>query len=174
MNVGRLWARMQNLVAFGQTTDVVDDSGATPTVQAQLTALETHPGLQVIHHFGFSSSAPKGSRIAALFGAGDRSKGIILGTVDGGSRYRNLGSGESVQFNLYGMSLLMGQNGITINAGGKPVTVTNGSKARFEMPIESTAEVTAQCDGAFVHLSTHQTTNVQSGGGLSGPPKPNT
>jgi phage gp45-like len=114
MSLDHVWRRMQNLVAWGQTTTTVQDGGATPTVQVQLSALETKDGLQVLGQFGFSSSTPKGSRVVVIFGAGDRSKGTILGTVNPRTRRTGLAEGETVIFDNWGNEVHLSQAGVTV------------------------------------------------------------
>lgn len=159
--IDRLRRRLSNLVAFGQTTAAMDDAGATPKVQARLSDLETHPGLQVIGHFGFSSSMPPGTNVVALFADGDRSKGVMLGTVDPATRRAGLKPGEV----SVGPSIT-----IEIHFAADQVTIKHPTKVRVESPmLECTGEVKAMCDGAFVTLSEHK---GHTGGGQ--PPTPNT
>ena len=176
MNADRLWRRMQNLVAWGSTQTVMDDSGGTPSVQAQPSVLELQNGLQIIHHFGFSSSPPNGSRFLALFGAGDRAKGTILGTVHATYRRTGLVEGETVVHDMWGNEVHFAQSGITIKQANlvtietpnvvvnaptsvtvtsPTVTIKASAGVRIEGKLDVTEEVKAMCDGAFVTLSQH-------------------
>ena len=177
MNVDRLWRRMQNLVAWGATQTVMDDSGGTPTVQAQPTQIELQNGMQILGHFGFSSSPPKGSRFLVLFGAGDRAKGTIVGTVNAQYRRTGLVEGETVVHDMWGNEVHFAQSGITVKQSAlvtidAPNVVVNAPAAvtvtspqvtiiasgglRVEGPINCTEEVKAFCDGPFVTLSQHR------------------
>ena len=106
--------RLQNLIAFGQTQAALRDDGPTPLVQASFGDLQTLDDMQIIQHFGFSSSAPAGSNVVSLFGAGNKSKGVILGSVAPASRRRMLVTGETVVYDLWGNEVHLGQAGLTI------------------------------------------------------------
>ena len=175
---------MQNLVAWGSTQTVMDDSGATPSVQAQPSALELQNGLQIIHHFGFSSSAPKGSRFLAIYGGGDRTKGTILGTINAMFRRTGLAEGETVIHDMWGNEVHLAQSGITVKhaalvtiaapqmvvnaptsvtVNAPEVTVVASTSVTVTSPLvcvegalDVTGEVKAMCDGAFVTLSKHK------------------
>ena len=148
------WTRLQNLVAWGQTKTNVDDTGHTPTVQVQLSHIETMPGLQILQHAGFSSSPPPGSRVMALFGAGDRSKGTIIGTVDPATRRTGLMPGETVVHDMWGNEVHLSEAGVVVKHATK-VTITC-PLVRIEGALQVTGQVTAMCDGPSVTLSQHK------------------
>lgn len=168
----RAYRRLQLLVGIGRTQTVPDDRGPVQTVQVRLqpdnAVRDDTPVLQL---YGFHSAMPVGSDVVVLFAGGDRSHGVIVGTANQAARRRGLASGE-VALNALGIDLHLSAAGLVIDGAGLPITIKNAPKARFEMPIESTGEITAMADGNSVGLSTHQTTNVQPGGALSGPPRP--
>ena len=154
--------RLQNLIAFGQTQAAVLDGGPTPLVQAKFGDLQALDGLQIVQHFGFSSSAPPGTNVVALFGAGSKSKGTILGTVAPASRRKLLLSGEAVVHDLWGNEVHLSQAGVTVRhatnvtiAAPTQVLIQSAGGVRVEGPLTCTGEVTAMCDGAFVTLSRH-------------------
>ena len=118
--------RLQNLIAYGQTGTGVNDSGPTPLVQASFGDLQVLDDLQIVQHFGFSSSAPQGTNVVALFGTGSKSKGTILGTVAPASRRRMLVSGETVVYDLWGNEVHLSQAGVTIKHSTQ-VTIQVGS-----------------------------------------------
>ena len=154
--IGRLYRRVQMMAAVGRTTAPAQDGGNVQTVQLRLSADETRDGTEVLQMFGFSSSMPAGSDVVAIFLGGDRSKGVVVATGHQGSRPKGQQSGETTLYNGHGMSIQLSAAGVVIDCGGKPLTVRNATKARFEMPIEATGEVTAMCDGASVTLSQHE------------------
>lgn len=167
--------RLQNLIAFGQTQAAMRDMGPTPLVQAQFGDLQVLDDLQIIQHFGFSSSPPAGANVATLFGGGNKSKGIILGTVDPASRRRMLLTGETVVHDVWGNEVHLSQSGVTIRhatqvtiaAPNAVIQAPNG--LRVLGPITSTGEITAHCDVASVSLGGHRGHTS-----LGGPPTPGT
>lgn len=155
MMLDRLYRRVQLAVGIGRTTAAPADSGAVQTVQVRLQPDNAvRDASKVVQLYGFSSSMPVGSDVIMLFLGGDRSSGVVIGTANQTARKRNQKPGE-VSVHGLGIEINLTSAGLVINAGGKPVTITNGTKARFEMPVESTGEITAKVDGAAVHLSTH-------------------
>ena len=154
--VERLYRRVQLMAGIGRTTAPANDSGRVQTVQVRLSPDEVRDGTQVAGQFGLSSHAPVGSDVVMLFLGGDRSKGIVLATLHGDSRFRGLKPGETALSNATGMSVHLSADGIVVECGGKPLTFRGGTKARFEMPVESTGEVTAMVDGDSVTVSQHR------------------
>lgn len=162
--IGQLFRRVQLMAGIGRTTAPAKDDGNIQTQQVRLKPDgAVRDGSMVLSMFGFSSHAPVGSDVLVLFLGGDRSKGVVIGTANQPSRFKNLGAGEQAVFNAHGMSVHLSAGGVVIDCGGKTLAVRNGSKARFEMPIESTGEITAQADGAAVHVSTHLHPDAQGG-----------
>ncbi len=106
--------RLANLLAIGKTRAAMQDAGATPLVQAGFGDLQLLDGLQIVQHFGFSSSPPLGSNVVAAFVGGDKSRGVILGSVEPGSRRKFLVPGEAVVHDLWGNEAHFGQHGISI------------------------------------------------------------
>ena len=152
--------RLQNLLAYGQTTAAMDDAGATPLLQAQFGDLQVLSGLQLLAQFGFSSSPPVGTNLAALFAGGDKSRGVILGTVNPGARRRMLVTGETTIYDVWGNEVHLSQAAATVKHSTQvivtcPNTTIQGN-LRVQGAITCTEEVTAQCDGgASVTLSRH-------------------
>ncbi len=107
--------RLANLLAIGKTRAAMQDAGATPLVQAGFGDLQLLDGLQIVQHFGFSSSPPLGSNVVAAFVGGDKSRGLIIGSVEPGSRRKLLLSGETVVHDQWGNEAHFGQHGITIS-----------------------------------------------------------
>lgn len=160
MNLARVAARVQNLIGFGKTTTTMNDAGATPTVQVEMHGgQQVIDGLQSIGLFGFSSSMPPDTSVVTLFAGGNRSRGVILGTVDPASRRRNLQPGE----------VAIGPSGdIEIHFAPGLITIKHPGKVRVETPrLECTGEIVAHCDSASVTLGQHIH-------GTGSPPRPGT
>jgi phage gp45-like len=110
-----------------------------------------------MQHFGFSSVPPAGSDGIAIFLSGDRSNSAIIATNNATTRPKNKAAGETVVFNAFGMSIYLSQNGITINGGGKPISITNCPTLTQNGDIHATGAVVAGFGGADqVGLQTHQ------------------
>lgn len=166
-----LWRRLQSVVAWGSTDAEVNDAGPTQTVNLRLSAIEAPPNMQVLNLVGFSSAMPKGSRVVALFSAGDRSKGVILGTVASASRRKGLLSGETTVYDLWGNEVHLSQAGVTVKHAAKvtiaaptQVLIQCAGGVRIEGPLNCTEEVTAHCDAAITRLSQHTHPTAAPGG----------
>ncbi len=157
--VERLYRRVQLMVGIGRTTAPADDSGPVQKVQVRLSPDEVRDGSRVAGMFGFSSHAPVGSDVVMVFIGGDRSKGVVIGTLNGGARFRGQKGGETALYNAHGISLHLATEGLVVECGGMPVVFRGGTKARFEMPVESTGEITAMVDGDSVTVSQHRHAN---------------
>lgn len=157
-----LMRRLFQMVGLFKIAATADDQ-PTHIVQLDMGDNQVRDNTRVILSYGFFSHAPAGTDAVALSVSGDRSNMLVIGTNNQAARPRNTKMGEVWIHDDQGTSIVLGRNGITINGGGRPITVTNASKARFEMPIESTGEVTAMVDSAARHLSTHVHPDAQGG-----------
>lgn len=122
--IDRLWRRVMGIVAIVRLT-TANDTGGTQLAQVQINSLQTHDGLPVLAHFGFSSNAPQGAIGVAIFGSGDRSNGVIIATGDAATRPTSHGTGETVVYNAFQMSIWLRAAGIVIDGGGQPITINN-------------------------------------------------
>ncbi|ELD9175005.1 baseplate assembly protein, partial [Escherichia coli] len=59
---------------------------------------------------------------------------------------KGLKTGEVALYDDQGQSATLTRAGIVVDGGGKVITFKNAPKARFEMPIESTGQITDLCD----------------------------
>lgn len=115
-----------------------NDSKGVQTSQVVLSSTEVRDNTPRIAEFGFSSNPPEGSDAVAVFLAGDRAKGIVIGTCHQPSRPSGLAPGETILHSQDGKSVyLTAAGGIVIDAKGQPVTVNNAS------------DVTWNCTGKF-------------------------
>lgn len=73
-------------------------------------------------------------------------------------RLKGLARGEVALYDDQGQSVILTRAGIVINGGGKPVIFTNATKARFEMPIESTGDIRDNCDSSGKTMAEMRTT----------------
>ena len=150
----RMYRRMAQVVGFGRITATKDDGNAHQ-VQVSLGDGQVRDATPVATIYGLHSHARPGSDVVMLFVGGDRSNGVVVATGDQRCRPRNTQPGEVGLYDDQGLTIFLTRDGIRIDAGGKDVVVRNGTKARFEMPIESTGEITAMVDDASVTVSQH-------------------
>jgi phage baseplate assembly protein V len=116
----------------------VNDSGGVQMMQVKLNALETRDNTPRVAEFGLTSNPPVNSDAFVVFLGGDRSNGVVLGTVHQPSRPKNLASGETMIYSQDGKYVyLTASGGIVVEAKGQPVTVNDASN------------VTVNCSGVF-------------------------
>lgn len=117
-----LMARIANMFGIGRVTGQ-DDSGNAQKIQYQ-TPLEVATAHRLVD-FGFSSALPTGSDVVIAFIGGDRSSPVVIASGHQGYRYSGLNPGEAVVYNQWAMSILLTEDGITIDAAGQDVTINN-------------------------------------------------
>lgn len=109
-------------------------------------------------HNGFTSAAQNGAEAVVLFPGGGRSHGVAVVVADRRFRLKGLARGEVALYDDQGQSVTLTRAGIVVNGGGKPVIFTNATKARFEMPIESTGDIRDNCDSSGKTMAEMRTT----------------
>ncbi|KWR88762.1 phage baseplate assembly protein V [Cupriavidus sp. IDO] len=161
----------------------VNDSGGVQMMQVKLNALETRDNTPRMSEFGLSSNPPVGSDAIVVFLGGDRSNGVVLGTVHQPSRPKNLAPGETMLYSQDGKQIyLTASGGIVVDAKNQAVTVNNATtvtikaatKVRMETPrFECTGDVVDNCDTGGRSMAServifnghnHDVHNVQGGG----------
>jgi phage baseplate assembly protein V len=190
------WSVMRSL-GRGRLTGI-DDSGPVQRVQMQQSQNETRDTTPRLAEYGFQSFPPPGCDAVALFLGGERSNGLVIACNSQQYRFRNLTTGEVCISDDKGQSVYLSASGITVNGGGKPVTVTNTPTVTLDAPtvkctgnlqvtgnITSGASITAANNvsdqggaksmsgmRATYNSHTHPVTSVQSGGSTvtSNPP----
>ena len=115
----------------------VNDAGGVQMMQVKLNALETRDNTPRAAEFGFTSNPPIGSDAFVVFLGGDRSNGVVLGTVHQQSRPINLAPGETMVYSQDGKSVYFSNNGIIVEAKGENVVVNDA------------ADYTINCSGKF-------------------------
>lgn len=119
-SIAKVWQRVWNSIA-GATITSSNDAGPVLRCQVKIGYLEINDNVPIPQQFGFASVPPNGSDAAVLFVGGDRSNGVGVATNHQPTRFKGKLPGEAVVFNAFGMSVLLSQAGIVINAGGLPV-----------------------------------------------------
>lgn len=177
--IRQLGRRVSMILGIGRIT-AHNDSGAVQEVQYQ-TPLEVRDKTPRMAEFGFSSGLPVGTDVVLAFLGGDRSSAVIVASNNPSFRHTGLSSGETVIYNQWGMYVKLTEEGIVIEAQGKPVDINNASTVtvkatesiRLETPsVLVTGDITDHCDENTVTLKqlrdvynrhNHDVKNVQGG-----------
>lgn len=175
----QLGRRVAMMIGLGKITGY-GDAGGIQKLQYQ-TPLEVRGDTPRMAEFGFSSGLPVGTDVVLAYLGGDRSSAVIVASNNQQYRQSGLKSGETLIYNQWGMFIKLTENGIEVEAKGKPVTVSNATtvtvkateKIRLETPrLEVTGDVIDNCDSNGATLKAlrdahndhdHIVKNVQSG-----------
>lgn len=115
----------------------VNDAGGVQMMQVKLNALETRDNTPRPVEFGLTSNPPVGSDAFVVFLGGDRSNGVVLGTVHQPSRPKNLAPGETMLYSQDGKYVYMtASGGIVVEAKGQAVTVNDATKVTINAATE--------------------------------------
>ncbi|CAB1208892.1 phage baseplate assembly protein domain-containing protein [Serratia marcescens] len=175
----QLGRRVAMMIGLGKITGY-GDAGGIQKLQYQ-TPLEVKGDTPRMAEFGFSSGLPVGTDVVLAYLGGDRSSAVIVASNNQQYRISGLKSGETLIYNQWGVFVKLTENGIEVEAKGKPVTVANATtvtvtateKIRLETPrLEVTGDVIDNCDSNGATLKAlrdahndhdHIVKNVQSG-----------
>ncbi len=168
--------RRLRALASRATIARVDDAPQLQQVQVTVMAGERLTGVQRLQYFGHSAVPPAGSTCLLVSIAGSRTHCIVIGG-EHESRPRDLEPGESQVYNAAGDHIWLKANGeIAVKASLKvtidsPLVHCTGeltaagrihSATAVEDPLGTIQEMRER-------YNTHGHTNVQNGGGTSGP-----
>lgn len=148
---------LQNMVTRAVIT-AIDTVRKCQTAGLKLIAGEKKENVEHLEPYGFTSAAQNGAEAVVLFPGGDRSHGVAVVVADRRFRLKGLARGEVALYDDQGLSVTLTRAGIVVNGGGKPVIFTNATKARFEMPIESTGDIRDNCDSSGKTMAEMRTT----------------
>lgn len=121
----RLYRNIKMMLGIGRVTALSDD-GLIQTLQYR-TPLEVRSDTPRMTEFGFSSSPPVGSDAVIAYIGGDRSSAVVIATNHKASRQTGLEAGETVIYDQTGLYVKLTASGITVEANGQPVTVSNAT-----------------------------------------------
>ncbi len=136
---------LRNLISRAVIT-TMDTARKCQSVGLKMIAGDQKQHVEHLEPYGFTSAAQNGAEGVALFPAGDRSHGVVVVVADRRYRLKGLKRGEVALYDDQGQSVVLARSGIEVNGGGKPIIFKNASRARFEMPVESTGDITDNCD----------------------------
>lgn len=148
---------LQNMITRAVIT-AIDTVRKCQTAGLKLIAGEKKENVEHLEPYGFTSAAQNGAEAVVLFPGGDRSHGVAVVVADRRFRLKGLARGEVALYDDQGQSVTLTRAGIVVNGGGKPVIFTNATKARFEMPIESTGDIRDNCDSSGKTMAEMRTT----------------
>jgi phage baseplate assembly protein V len=180
--IDRLYRRVLMMVAAGRIT-TTDDKGLIGTAQIGISSTpELLDKVPIMEMYGFHSNPPKDTDAVLLFGAGNRSNPIIIGTNQQQKRPANYQSGEVGVWNQNGDFLKFAKDNIANLIAGKSfgldtkdATFKGSSSVKLDTPQTThTGDVKAlgkvDADGGF--WKNGQEITGGSGGGTVGPPGP--
>ena len=142
---------LRNLISRAVIT-AVDSARKCQSVGLKMIAGDQKQHVEHLEPYGFTSAAQNGAEGVALFPAGDRSHGVVVVVADRRYRLKGLKRGEVALYDDLGQSVVLTRSGIVVNGAGKPIIFQNAPKARFEMPVESTADITDNCDSGGLSM----------------------
>jgi phage gp45-like len=179
--IGRAFRRIQHALGFGTTTTVPDDSGTVQTVQIQVNQLTLRDSVPVVHLFGFSSVAPIGTDVVTISAQGDPTMVAVIGQNNQALRPKNIASGGTQIYDAFQRFLFFVPNGpIEINAANTPVVINGATTVTINAPdviingdvqVNGKVNTTGDVVAGSISLQNHVSTEVQPGGGKSGPPQ---
>lgn len=133
--------------------NAVYDDAPTQLVQVSMLSGEVRDKMERMAEYGFTSVPLSGAQGVAVFVGGDRGHGVVIATSDPRSRMKGLQPGEVAIYDDQGQSVHITRAGIVVKGAGKPITLTDAPKARFEMDIEATGEIRDKCDSGGKTMS---------------------
>ncbi len=123
-----------------------DASTKCQSADVTLIAGEQKGGVEHLEPYGFTARAHGGAEAIVLFPDGDRSHAVTMVVSDRRYRLTGLQSGEVALYDDLGQSVTLTRQGIVVDGAGKPLIFRNAPKARFEMDIEATGQISDRCD----------------------------
>lgn len=131
----------------------LDTTAKCQSADITLIAGEQKGGVEHIEPYGLTARAHGGAEAIVLFPDGDRSHAVTMVVSDRRYRLQGLQSGEVALYDDLGQSVTLTREGIVVNGAGKPLLFRNAPKARFEMDIEATGQITDRCESGGLSMA---------------------
>ena len=169
--------------------EATKDDGDLQFIQATYLEGETKNDVRKMHHFGFSSHAPKGSECIAVSVAGNREASVVIATENREFRFKNLGEGEVAIYSKDGDYIHLkdgnaidiktktltidAENEVTVNTKTANVNASTGAnitspltKITGNLEVTGTSKLTGD---VTAEASVNATQNVTAGVGVTAP-----
>ena len=120
--------------AFRAVLTAIDSTTPIQLLQADGLAGEQLQDNELMQHYGFTSVPLAGAQVIVLPIGGKTAHGIIIATEHIASRLKALKNGEVAIYDDQGQSVYLTRQGIIVNGGGLPVTITNTPSITHDSP----------------------------------------
>jgi len=131
----------------------IDTASKCQMLEISMPGNEGKSDIEHLEPYGFTSAALSGAEAVAAYFDGDRSHGVVLVVADRRFRLKGLEGGEVAIYDDQGKSITLKRKGIVVDGGGQIITFINAPKARFEMDIESTGNITDNCNSGGIAMA---------------------
>lgn len=131
----------------------VDAVSKCQGVDVALVGGDQKGGIEHIEPYGLTAKAHAGAEAIVLFPDADRSHAVAVVVGDRRYRLKGLQGGEVALYDDLGQSVTLTRDGIVVDGAGNVITFRNAPKARFEMDIEATGQITDRCDSDGLTMS---------------------
>lgn len=180
--LNRLSRRILLVLARGAIA-LVDDSKPVQTLQVRVNSLELIPDVPRFAEYGLTSNPPVGTQAVIGFKNGDRNDGIVIATSNAKYRMTALVTGEVAIHDDKGQSVYLSAEGIVVNGGGNPITLTNAPEViadtlllKCKGDIVDNYETNTRTMAGMRQVAnshTHDVVNIQTGGSTRTSNSPN-
>jgi phage baseplate assembly protein V len=118
---------------FRGVLNITDGAADNQLTQISGLAGETNNAVEMMQHFGFSSSPPAGSQCVVLPLGGKTAHGIVIATENGQHRVRGLLPGEVVIYNAHGDTVRLLDEGL-IEINCKNLVINASESVKINSP----------------------------------------
>lgn len=144
--IGQAIERLKSIMARA-VIHLVNDEAGRQFVQVSVLAGEVKSDVERVQEFGFNSNPPEGSQAIITFLGSDRTHPIVIGTNDPRTRFNQLASGESAQYDANGQFLHMRNGGSIVIQTGGDLIIRSANSVRMETQrLEVTGDIIDQVD----------------------------
>lgn len=158
-DISGLYRQIKMMFGLGKVTGM-NDTGPAQTLQYK-NAMEVLTAARLAE-FGFSSGPPIGSDVMVAFLGGDRSNPVIIATNSKAYRHTGLKAGETVVYDQWGKYIKLTEEGIEVEANGKPVTVSRATVVTITGTEEIIADTPVfKCTGDIIDNSDTNATTMK-------------
>lgn len=140
-------ARRLRLMVGRAVVTAIADAGRVQSAQVKLLDGEVRDGVEILHQYGLSSIPPGQPEGLYFSVGGDRDHGVMICVADRQFRLKSIAPGEVALYDDLDQKIHLTRDGIVIDGGNLPITITNTPKVRMETDLlECTGEIKDRCD----------------------------